>query len=126
MVRSLFGSIVGPSLRTRVLLLVLAALVLVGLAGWLAIDRIIPSLTYQFGTMIAERQVQYDRYRGMAALNRELSLAGSLARSPSILAWFADETDPDLKARGLAEMEHYRQAFDDNSVFLIVNASGNY
>src|SRR5690606_13815161 len=99
MVRSLFGSIVGPSLRTRVLLLVLAALVLVGLAGWLAIDRIITSLTYQFGTMIAERQVQYDRYRGMAALNRELSLAGSLARSPSILAWFADETDPDLKAR---------------------------
>src|SRR5690606_16214764 len=78
------------------------------------------------GTMIAERQVQYDRYRGMAALNRELSLAGSLARSPSILAWFADEADPDLKARGLAEMEHYRQAFDDNSVFLIVNASGNY
>lgn len=126
MVRSLFGSIVGPSLRTRVLLLVMAALVLVGLAGWLVIYQILNSLTYQFGTMIAERQVQYDRYRGMAALNRELSLAESLSRSPSILAWFADEDDPDLKARGLAEMEHYRQAFDDRSVFLIVNASGNY
>lgn len=126
MVRSLIGSIVGPSLRTRVLLLVMAALVLVGLAGWFAIDRVLGALTYQFGTMIAERQVQYDRYRGMAALNRELSLAESFARSPSILAWFADEADPDLRARGLAEMEHYRQAFADHSVFLIVDESGNY
>lgn len=126
MVMSLFSKLVGPSLRTRVLLLVVAALVFVGLAGWFAINQILTALTYQFGTMIAERQVQYDRYRGMAALNRELSLAENLARSPAILAWFADETDPELKSRGLAEMEHYRQAFADRSVFLVVDESGNY
>ena len=101
MVRSLFGRLAGPSLRTRVLWLVLAALVLVGLAGWLTINRIIESLTFQFGTMIAERQVQYDRYRGMAALGREISLAGALSRSPAILEWFADENGEAAEARGL-------------------------
>ncbi|QJR17550.1 GGDEF domain-containing protein [Pelagibacterium halotolerans] len=126
MVRSLIGRLAGPSLRTRVLWLVLAALVLVGLAGWLTLYRIIDSLTLQFGTMIAERQVQYDRYRGMAALSREISLAEALSRSPAMVDWFADEHDPDRKARGLAEMEHYRTAFTDQSVFLVVNASGNY
>jgi diguanylate cyclase (GGDEF)-like protein len=126
MVRSLFGRLAGPSLRTRVLWLVLAALVLVGLAGWLTINRIINSLTFQFGTMIAERQVQYDRYRGMAALGREISLAGALSRSPAILEWFADENGEAAEARGLAEMEHYRTSFTDQSVFLVVNASGNY
>ena len=100
MVRSLFGRLAGPSLRTRVLWLVLAALVLVGLAGWLTINRIIDSLTFQFGTMIAERQVQYDRYRGMAALGREISLAGALSRSPAILEWFADENGEEAEARG--------------------------
>lgn len=126
MVRSLIGQLAGPSLRTRVLWLVLAALVLVGLAGWLAINRIIDSLTLQFGTMIAERQVQYDRYRGMAALGREISLAETLSRSPVMLDWFANEQDEELMAHGLAEMEHYRAAFTDKSIFLVVNASGNY
>lgn len=126
MVRSLIGQLAGPSLRTRVLWLVLAALVLVGLAGWLAINRIIDSLTLQFGTMIAERQVQYDRYRGMAALGREISLAETLSRSPVMLNWFANEQDEELMAHGLAEMEHYRAAFTDKSIFLVVNASGNY
>ncbi|WP_417584276.1 GGDEF domain-containing protein [Pelagibacterium sp.] len=126
MMKSLFGRLAGPSLRTRVLWLVLAALVLVGLAGWLAINRIIESLTFQFGTMIAERQVQYDRYRGMAALGQELSLAETLSRSPAILDWFANENDEELKARGLAEMEHYRNAFTDKSVFLVINGSGHY
>lgn len=126
MVKSLIGRLAGPSLRTRVLWLVLAALVLVGLAGWLAINRIIESLTLQFGTMIAERQVQYDRYRGMAALGQEISLAEALSRSPAMVDWFADEHDPERMARGLAEMEHYRTSFTDQSVFLVINASGNY
>lgn len=126
MMKSLIGRLAGPSLRTRVLWLVLAALVLVGLAGWFAINRIIDSLTLQFGTMIAERQVQYDRYRGMVALSREISLAEALSRSPVMVDWFADEQNPERMARGLAEMEHYRRSFTDQSVFLVVNASGNY
>ena len=84
MVQSLVGRLIGPSLRTRVLVLVVAALVVVALGGWFAFEKIVTSLTGQFGTMIAERQVQYDRFRGMATLNRELSLAQSLSRAPAL------------------------------------------
>ncbi|WP_158541657.1 GGDEF domain-containing protein [Pelagibacterium lacus] len=126
MLRSLAGRIVGDTLRTRVFSLALAVVIVVGAAGWLAFSHIINHLTGQFGAMIAERQVQYDRHRGMAVLNAELALAESFSRAPAIVAWFKDENDPDLKARGLADMEHYRSAFADGSVFLVVNGSGNY
>lgn len=117
---------IGRSLRTRVLLLVLAALLVVGAAGAFAFYRIVDHLTLQFGTMIAERQVQYDRFRGMEALNRELSLAESFVRAPALLDWLANESDPVARERGLAEMEHYRAAFSDQSVFVVADASGNY
>ena len=126
MVQSLVGRLIGPSLRTRVLVLVVAALVVVALGGWFAFEKIVTSLTGQFGTMIAERQVQYDRFRGMATLNRELSLAQSLSRAPALEAWLANEDDPAATERGLAEMEHYRGAFADGSVFIVADASGNY
>ncbi len=118
--------VVGTSLRTRVLLLIVAALILVGVVGWFGFQRIVSGLTYQFGMLVAERQVQYDRYRGMAVLNRELSLSESFTRAPTIRAWLANESDPDLMARGLAEMNHYRETFSNGSAFVIVNASGNY
>lgn len=108
------------------LLLILMALAVVGLAGVFALDRITAVLTHQFGTLLAERQVQYDRHRGMAVLNGELQLAGNFARAPGLLAWMADEDDADARARGLAEMEHYRRSFSDGSAFVVVNGSGNY
>lgn len=117
---------VGPSLRLRVLLLIVAMLGLVALPAWIAFNHIVNETVIRFGTMITEKQVLYDRYRGLDALNREMSLARTLARSPTVIAWLKDEHDTDLRARGLAEMEHYRQSFSDNAVFIINDFSGNY
>ena len=46
----------------------------------------------KLGTLFAEKQILFDRYRGLEALMREVSLAETVARAPVILDWAEDET----------------------------------
>ena len=114
------------SLRLRVLVLVLLGFAAVAAPAYLAFNWIVSSTLIQLGTLFAEKQVLYDRYRGLESLMREVGLAETLAGSQSIRDWANAETDPDAKRRGLAELEHFRQSFADKSYFFVINASGNY
>lgn len=114
------------SLRVRVLVLAIATLVAVALPAALAFQFIVDSTTLKLGTLFAEKQILYDRHRGLGALNREVALAETLARSPIVMDWAADEDDPEKRRRGLTELEHYRLAFSDRSYFFVVGGSGNY
>jgi diguanylate cyclase (GGDEF)-like protein len=121
-----FQQELSGSLRARVMALTLATFAAVAVPGCLAFLYIVDATVVELGTLFAEKQVLYDRYRGLEALRREVGLAETLARSPSIIEWASAEDDPLKKMRGLAEMEHYRQAFNDGSAFVIIDRSGNY
>lgn len=114
------------SLRTRILVLTLLAFVAVGLPAYASFTWIVQSTVERLGTLFAEKQVLFDRYRGMGALLQEVTLAETLARAPAILDWARDEADPEKQARGLAELEHFRLAFADKSYFFVLAGSGNY
>jgi len=114
------------SLRLRVLGLTIATFVAISIPAYLSFVWIVDATTVKLATLFAEKQVLYDRYRGLEALVRETALAETLARSPSIIEWGADEADPDKRRRGMAELEHYRLAFRDRSYFFAVEGSGNY
>lgn len=117
---------IAGSLRIRVLILVALGFAVVAVPAYAAFNWIVASAVVQLGTLFAEKQILYDRYRGLEALMREVSLAETLARSQSIRDWANDEADPDLKRRGIAELEHFRQSFADRSYFFVIGASGNY
>ena len=117
---------IASSLRMRVLILVLLGFAVVAVPAYAAFNWIVASTVVQLGTLFAEKQVLYDRYRGLEALMREVSLAEALAGSQSIRDWANDESDPELKRRGIAELEHFRQSFADRSYFFVVARSGNY
>ncbi|KRA98335.1 hypothetical protein ASD83_15040 [Devosia sp. Root685] len=114
------------SLRTRVLLLVLLGFASVAVPAFFAFQWVVNSTVVQLGTLFAEKQVLYDRHRGLGTLVREVSLAEALAGSQAIRDWAQDETNPERRARGFAELEHYRRYFADGSYFFVVAASGNY
>lgn len=114
------------SLRSRVLLLTLGVFIAVSAPAVIAFNWIVDSTVLQLGTLFAEKQILYDRHRALAALNREVALAETLTRSPAILAWGAQENNPDKKARGLAELEHFRSTFSDRSYFFVIGDSRNY
>lgn len=114
------------SLRARVLLLVLLGFASVAVPAFFAFQWVVNSTVVQLGTLFAEKQVLYDRHRGLGTLVREVSLAEALAGSQAVRDWAQDETNPERRARGLAELEHYRRYFADGSYFFVVAASGNY
>ncbi|WDR04816.1 diguanylate cyclase [Devosia rhodophyticola] len=117
---------IAASLRARVLLLVLLGFAVVAAPAYLAFDWIVGSTIVQLGTLFAEKQILYDRYRGLEALNREVSLAETLSGAQAVRDWAVDENDPERRRRGLGELEHFRQSFADKSYFFVVASSGNY
>jgi diguanylate cyclase (GGDEF)-like protein len=114
------------SLRTRVLVLTLLAFVAISVPAYFSFVWIVNSTVVTLGTLFAEKQILFDRYRGLGALMQEVKLAETLARSDAIVEWAKNEDNGERKARGLAELEHYRQAFADKSYFFAIAASGNY
>jgi diguanylate cyclase (GGDEF)-like protein len=116
----------ASGLRGRVLLLTLAALLAVAIPSTAAFLWIVNATVVKLGTLFAEKQILFDRYRGLESLMREVSLAETVARSPAILAWAQAEDDPQKAERGLAELEHYRLSFKDKSYFIVLDGSGNY
>jgi len=117
---------IADSLRARVLVFVLLGFAAVAVPAFFAFQWVVNSTVVQLGTLFAEKQVLYDRHRGLGALIREVSLAETLAGSQAVRDWAQNETDPERRRRGIAELEHYRRYFADGSYFFVVAASGNY
>ena len=113
-------------LKTKVLLLVLGVFVAVSIPAYLSFNWIVNSTILKLGSLFAEKQVLFDRYRGLETLMREVSLAETLGRAPVMRDWALDEFSPEKKARAIAELEHYRTSFKDGSAFFVINSSGNY
>ena len=114
------------SLKARVMGWTLAILVAIAIPAGAAFLWIVDATVVKLGTLVAEKQILFDRYRGLEALMREVSLAETVARAPTIVDWAENEADPDKAERGLAELEHYRQSFRDRSYFAVIAGSGNY
>src|SRR5262249_37665611 len=107
----------ATSLRVQVLLLIVAVVVAVAVAGHVAFEWIVKSTIIQLGTLFAEKQVLFDRYRGLDALLREVSLAETLVGSATMRDWAADESSTEKRDRALAELERFRAIFQDHSYF---------
>lgn len=102
------------------------AFVAVSVPASLAFIFLVNTTVTKLGTLFAEKQVLFDRYRGLGALMQEVKLAETLAGSSVILDWARNEADPARRGRAIAELEHYRQTFADHSYFFVVDKSGNY
>ena len=119
-------SALASSLRTRILLLTLAVFVALSVPAYFSFTAIVNATVVRLGTLFAEKQILFDRYRGLGALMQEVKLAETLSRSTAIREWAKNEGNAERWARGLAELEHYRKAFADHSYFFVVDASRNY
>ena len=120
------GHHIARTLSLRVLVFVLLGFAVVAAPAYVAFTWITNSTIIQLGTLFAEKQVLYDRHRGLGALMREVALAEALAGSQAIRDWARNEGDPMAMRRGIAELEHYRQNFADGSYFFVIDGSGNY
>jgi len=116
----------APTLRTSILLLTLCGFAAVAVPAYWGFTTLVNSTVVQLGRLFAEKQILFDRYRGLGALMQEVALAETLTRSPAIRDWARNESDPDKQAMAIAELEQYRLSFADHSYFFVINSSGNY
>jgi diguanylate cyclase (GGDEF)-like protein len=114
------------SLRSSILVITLLGFAIIAVPAWWGFNTLVNSTIVQLGTLFAEKQILFDRYRGLGALMQEVTLAETLTRSPIMRDWALDENDPGKRERAIAELEQYRDSFSNHSYFFVINASGNY
>lgn len=114
------------NLQSRFLLIIGASLLCFALVIWWVFSQEGERLVERIGARFAEKQVLYDKARTLQPLIREVALARQMADSSIIKQWVKNEQDPQLQRRAMAEMEKFRQNFQDGSYFLALTQSGHY
>ncbi|MGQ0799820.1 MAG: SpoIIE family protein phosphatase [Pseudomarimonas sp.] len=116
----------GRSLRGRFLWLVVAVFVGVGAVAAFGFFRVADRIIESLGAGYATQYASQSRGKILARVQRELVLAQKLVDSPLLRRWAVAESDPELTALSLAELESYRKLFADHSYFFVIDASQNY
>ena len=114
------------SLRNKFLILFIV-IFLAGSAVTFAVTAwFINDMVASLGGWFAEKSVLYEKARVVQLLVREITLTQKMASSPLLKAWVKNESDPQVRARAIAELEDFRNFFRSKSYFFAIAHSGNY
>lgn len=113
-------------LKAKFSLLVIVLMIASGLAVWVSVQTLAERIITEWAERYVEKQARYDKQRVLQPLLREIVLARQLASSPLLLEWLQSPDDIVLEFRALAELERYREAFEDNNYFLGIVGNGRY
>ena len=75
------------SLKTRLLGLAAALMIIASVASWLAYRELSDDIIERWGQQVAEIQVRYDSARLLQSLEREIGLARQMADSSTLVNW---------------------------------------
>lgn len=114
------------SLRNKFLTLFIAIFLAGSVVSYAVTAWFIHDIVAGLGGWFAEKSVLYERTRVVQFLVREITLTQKMASSPLLKAWVKNESDPQVKARAISELEDFRNSFRSKSYFLAVASSGNY
>lgn len=114
------------SLKTRILALLAALIVVAGSASLLAYRELSAGIIERWGKQVAEIQVRYDSARLLQSLEREIGLARQMAKSSALVQWARNPDSPGLEAQAIRQMESFRTNFRDNSYFVALKQNGHY
>ena len=114
------------NLRPRFHLLTILFFVIFAIPSWLAVRTLAESIMEQWAVRYAEKQVLYDKGRTLQPILREVALSRQLASSQPIREWAHKPENKEFARRALAEMEGFRQNFQDHSYFVALLKNGYY
>lgn len=114
------------SLKTRLLGLAAALMIIASVASWLAYRELSEDIIERWGQQVAEIQVRYDSARLLQSLEREIGLARQMADSSTLVNWATSPEDKALQHDAIREMESFRSNFRDNSYFVALRESRRY
>lgn len=121
-----FWRAVSASLTARVLMVGMLLIGLLALVGFVAFGRVVDLTLVRLGSGFAERQVLYDRARGLGTLQRDVALAETNARSEALIGWLRDEDNPAKRRAAIAELRRVVQLSAGGTFFVGSAASRQY
>jgi serine phosphatase RsbU (regulator of sigma subunit) len=114
------------SLKAR-LNLAVAAVYLVAVLGSLAVFAVAAkAILADFAQRIAVKQALLERNRIYSAIEREVTLARTLAHDPVVRRWVLAEDDQSAKNQAFEQLDNYQNLFRDQSCFVAVDQSKRY
>ena len=113
-------------LRHKVALLLLVISTAVLLLSLAIGQRIMHDLTTDLSRRLAVAEAQLTREKIQALVGRELAIAQRFAGLSALTEWLLDEQKPAARTRFLAEATGFRQAFADQSYFVIHHRTSAY
>ena len=113
-------------LERNFLFLVLALVALLAVVGAYAFRQVTDSVVQGWGQRMAENQVRYNSSRLLQPLEREIALTQQMARSPTLISWAENPTNPLLNQLAIRELESFRENFLDNSYFIALTKTNDY
>lgn len=114
------------NLKTRFLILAAVLVVAASAAAWAVFQHVAERIIEQWGIRLVEVQVRHDSSRLLRPIGRELALARQMAGSQVLRRWATAPDDARLRAEAIAEMESFRENFQDRSYFVALLESGAY
>ena len=121
-----FWRAVSASLTSRVLMVGMLLIGLLALVGFVAFGRVVDLTLVRLGSGFAERQVLYDRARGLGTLQRDVALAETNARSEAVIRWLRDEGNAEKRRTAIAELRRVVQLSAGGTFFVGSAASREY
>jgi len=114
------------NLRPRFILLTLLLFAISAPLVWLTVRSVAEGIVEQWAIRYAEKQVLYDKARGLQPILQEVRLSRQLADSAVIRRWAETPDAPDLTKSALSELESYRKFFSDHSYFAALTRNRHY
>ncbi len=114
------------NLQPRFLLLTVLCFLLLAAPSWWVVRSIAEGIVEQWAVRYAEKQVLYDTSRTLQPILRELALSRQLATSQQLRDWARQPHDAHLQQQALAELERFRQNFQDKSYFVGLHKTLQY
>lgn len=114
------------NLKTRLSLLAVVLILASASAVWVSVQALAERIITEWALRYVEKQVLYDKERVLQSLLREIVLARQMSSSPVLIEWLENPDDILAEARGLMELERYRESFTDRNYFFAIRRNGNY
>lgn len=114
------------NLKTRFLLLTALLMLTASAVAFALFQRAAERIIEHWGVRLAETQVRYDSARLLQPIGREIALARQMAHSQVLRRWAQNPDDVALYTEALAEMESFRNNFQDRSYFVALRKTGAY
>jgi signal transduction histidine kinase len=112
-------------LRLKTLISLLLIFVAVGCLALFVLGRFGSEITNRLDQQIAEKQVLWQKQKIIAAIQNDLSSSLLLAKSPAVLAWMQDESNPKLQQAAFTVLKNYQQQFSSHEYFIALAKSNN-